>query len=204
MRRFSCGLVLAASALAVATTATPNAVAATSKPLVIAVEAPITGPQASNGVDIVREVQLAVKQVNARGGVLGRKVVVVRGDDRGEPPPAVATAKRVIARKPIAVVGPYNSSVGLANLSRYRRAKVVPLWLTSDDATQGSGITLQPMNSQIAPVESEYLLSRNVTKVAMLVDDTPDGAFTIGMATRLRTQLEAKGVAVTWTSLVET
>jgi len=172
-------------------------------PIRIAVEAPITGPQASNGVDILRGVRLAVRQANARGGVLGRRVVLVQGDDRGDASRAKPTARKVIARQPVAVIGPYNSSVGLENLSLYRRAKVVPLWMTSSDDTQGAGITLQPMNSQIAPVESAYVKEQGAKKVAMLVDDTANGAFTKGMATRLRKRLRADGVAVTWISVKE-
>jgi branched-chain amino acid transport system substrate-binding protein len=189
-------------ALLVALVAAPAASAA--PPIAIAVEAPISGPQASNGRDILRGVQLAVRQVNARGGLLGRRVVLVRGDDRGDASRAAATARKVIARRPVAVIGPYNSSVGLANLSLYRRAKVLPLWMTSSDDTRGPGITLQPMNSQIAPVESAYVTGRHAKKVAMLVDDTADGAFTKGMAVRLRKRLRAEGVAVTWVSVKET
>ena len=96
---------------------------------------------------------------------------------------AKPTARKVIARDPVAVIGPYNSSVGLENLPLYRRAKVVPLWMTSSDETQGAGITLQPMNSQIAPVEAAYVKRQGAKKVAMLVDDTANGAFTKGMAT---------------------
>lgn len=172
-------------------------------PLTIAVEAPISGPQSSNGVDILRGVKLAVRQANAHGGVLGRRVVLVQGDDRGDASRAQATARSVIARRPVAVIGPYNSSVGLANLPLYRRARVFPLWLTSSDDTAGAGITLQPMNSQIAPVEAEYVQDQGWRRVAMLVDDTADGAFTRGMATRLRSRLQAAGVTVTWTSVKE-
>src|SRR3954468_19136747 len=113
-------LSVVGSALLVALAAAPAAFAA--PPITIAVEAPISGPQASNGVDILRGAQLAVRQVNARGGLLGRRVVLVRGDDRGDASRAKATARKVIARHPVAVIGPYNSSVGLANLSLYRRA----------------------------------------------------------------------------------
>jgi branched-chain amino acid transport system substrate-binding protein len=202
MPRSLSSLVLTGLALAlvVAPTATAKKPAA---PLVIAVEAPITGPQSSNGVDILRGAQLAVRQANASGGVLGRRVVLVRGDDKGQASRAKATARKVIARKPVAVIGPYNSSVGLENLPLYRSAKVVPLWMTSSDDTQGRGITLQPMNSQIAPVESAYATQRGAKNVAMLVDDTANGAFTKGMASRLRKRLQAAGVAVTWISLKE-
>lgn len=193
------GLALVALAAAPAASAKKPAPA----PITIAVEAPISGPQLSNGVDILRGVQLAVRQANAGGGVLGRRVVLVKGDDRGDAARAKPTARKVIARKPVAVIGPYNSSVGLENLPLYRGAKVLPLWMTSSDDTQGVGITLQPMNSQIAPVESAYVRQQGAKKVAMLVDDTANGAFTTGMASRLRTRLQADGVAVTWTSVKE-
>jgi branched-chain amino acid transport system substrate-binding protein len=193
--------VLAGLAL-LALVAAPAASAKT-QPIVIAVEAPISGPQSSNGVDILRGAQLAVRQVNRRGGVLGRRVVLVKGDDRGDASRAAGTARKVIARHPVAVIGPYNSSVGLVNLPLYRAAKVLPLWMTSSDDTQGAGITLQPMNSQIAPAEARYVRKQGAKKVAMLVDDTPNGAFTTGMATRLRARLQARGVTVTWTSVKE-
>ena len=43
--------------------------------IVIALEAPLTGAQTSNGQDMLRGVQLAVEEVNRAGGVLGRPVV---------------------------------------------------------------------------------------------------------------------------------
>jgi len=195
--------VFAAGLALVALVAAPAASAKQPAPIAIAVEAPISGPQSSNGVDILRGVQLAVKQANKAGGVLGRRVVLVKGDDRGDAKRAKPTARKVIARKPVAVIGPYNSSVGLENLPLYRSAKVLPLWMTSSDDTQGAGITLQPMNSQIAPVESNYVKQQGAKKVAMLVDDTANGAFTEGMASRLRKRLQADGVAVTWISVEE-
>lgn len=174
-----------------------------SDPLLVAVEGPQSGGQASNGLDQLRGVQLAVRQVNAHGGVLGRRVSIVRVDDRGSAGRARTVARAVIARGVGFVIGPYNSSVGLRNLSLYRRASVLPIWMTSSDATRGAGATVQPMNSQIAPIEQRYVGSLGARRVAMLVDDTPNGAFTQGMAKRLRRALEAGGTTVTWTSVVE-
>ena len=174
-----------------------------SPPLVIAVESPQSGGQASNGLDQLRGAELAVREVNARGGVLGRQVKIYRADDRGDKANAAATARRVVARGIHFVVGPYNSSVGLVALPIYRTNGVLPVWNTSRDATAGSGVTVQPMNSQIAPIESRYVLRGAPRRVAMLVDDTPNGAFTAGMAARLAKTLRAKGVIVTRISLVE-
>jgi ABC-type branched-subunit amino acid transport system substrate-binding protein len=174
-------------------------------PLLIAVEGPQSGSQAPNGLDQLRGVRLAVAQLNAHGGLRdGRRVAVFAADDRGDAATAKAVARRIIRRGIRFVIGPYNSSVGIANLSLYRRSHVLPLWMTSRDETAGAGATVQPMNTQIAPVEEAYLKRLGVHRVAMLVDDTANGAFTKGMADRLRAALERDGASVTWTSIQET
>jgi branched-chain amino acid transport system substrate-binding protein len=177
----------------------------TAAPLLLAVEGPQTGEQAANGIDQLRGVRLAVRQLNAQGGLWdGRKVAIFPADDKGDAANAKGVARQVIGRGIRFVIGPYNSSVGIANLPLYRRNHVLPLWMTSRDETRGRGATVQPMNTQIAPVEERYVKHVGARHVAMLVDDTPNGAFTKGMADRLRAALKPDGVSVTWTSVRET
>jgi branched-chain amino acid transport system substrate-binding protein len=176
-----------------------------SSPLLIAVEGPQSGEQATNGLDQLRGVRLAVRQLNAQGGLWdGRKVAVFPVDDKGDAAEAKRVARQVVAKRIGFLIGPYNSSVGIANLGFYRRNHVLPLWMTSRDETAGAGATVQPMNTQIAPVEAAYLSRLPAKRVAMLVDDTTNGAFTEGMANRLRRVLLRDGVAVTWISVRET
>jgi branched-chain amino acid transport system substrate-binding protein len=177
----------------------------TPPPLLIAVEGPQSGEQAANGLDQLRGVRLAVSQLNARGGLRdGRRVLVFPVDDKADAANAKAVARRVIAKGIHFVIGPYNSSVGIANLGLYRRNHVLPLWMTSRDETAGVGATVQPMNTQIAPVEERYVKRIGAKRVVMLVDDTPNGAFTKGMATRLRAALLGVGTSVTSISIQET
>jgi branched-chain amino acid transport system substrate-binding protein len=174
-------------------------------PLVIAVEGPQSGAQAANGLDQLRGVQLAVRQLDAHGGLWnGRKVLVYAADDKGEAADAQAVARGVIAKGIHFLIGPYNSSVGLANLGLYRSNHVLPLWMTSSDETAGVGVTVQPMNTQIAPIEARYVTHIGAKHVAMLVDDTANGAFTKATAERLRSALLRQGATVTWTSIQET
>jgi branched-chain amino acid transport system substrate-binding protein len=174
-------------------------------PLMIAVEGPQSGEQAPNGLDQLRGVRLAVSQLDAHGGLWdGRKVLVYTADDKGEAADAQAVARAVIAKGIHFLIGPYNSSVGLANLGLYRSNHVLPLWMTSSDETAGLGVTVQPMNTQIAPIEARYVKRIGAKHVAMLVDDTANGAFTKGTAERLRSALLRKGASVTWTSIQET
>lgn len=194
---------LGAAALLIAVGGGEAAPPPSSEPLVIAVEGPQSGGQSSNGLDQLRGVQLAVRQVNARGGVLDRPVRIVKADDGGSAKRAKPVARAVIRQDIGFVIGPYNSSVGLQNLSLYRRNRVLPVWMTSSDETEGAGATVQPMNSQIAPIEQRYLSALPARRVTMLVDDTPNGAFTEGMARRLQAALQRVGTTVTWISLVE-
>ena len=159
----------------------------------VALEGPLTGEQASNGLDMLRGVQLAVSEVNARGGVMGRRVKLIEADDRADPERAELVARSVYDQGAVAVIGPYNSSVGLKNLPLYTSLKVVPFHLTSTDDTTGLGLTIQPKNSQISPTEVSYIAALKPATVVMLIDPS---AYTQSMADRLETGLAAHGVIV--------
>ena len=192
----ACVLTLSAGVSTVAISAAQAAPA----PLVIAVEAPLTGAQASNGIDMARGVQLAVDQINASGGIKGRKITLIKLDDKADPTLALSMVTAAQKAGAVAVVGPYNSSVGLINLPKYIAAGITPVQMTSTDQTTGMGVTIQPKNSQISPVEVAYITGQKVKKVAMLVDPSD---YTQGMADRTRTALTAAGISVTTTPITE-
>ncbi|HZQ01519.1 MAG TPA: ABC transporter substrate-binding protein [Reyranella sp.] len=59
--------------------------------------------------------ELAVEQVNASGGVLGRKIEIVSRDDNGNPADAVRAAEELLTREKVAfLIGTFPSNVGLA------------------------------------------------------------------------------------------
>lgn len=162
-------------------------------PIVIAVEAPLSGSQSANGKDMLRGVKLAVAEVNAAGGVLGRTVQIARINDRADANYAEASVTKAAAAKAVAVIGPYNSSVGVVNLGSYMDAGIVPMRMTSADQTQGFGATTQPMVKQTSPVEVPYLASIAKTRVTMLVDPS---AYTTTVANKTASGLRKQGIDV--------
>lgn len=106
-------------------------------PIVIGLEAPLTGDQRGNGRDMWRGAKLAVKELNREGGILGRRVKLVRADDSADPDRALAVARKLNRIDADAVIGPYNSGVGLVNLPYYLSKKILPFHLTSTDETSG-------------------------------------------------------------------
>jgi len=69
--------------------------------------------------------QLALEEVNAAGGVLGRRIEIVSRDDNGNPGDAVRAAEELLARENVSfLMGTFASNVGLAvaDLARQRKA----------------------------------------------------------------------------------
>src|SRR6267378_2013620 len=70
--------------------------------------APFTGPYR-------QAIEMAVEEVNAKGGVLGRKVEVLFRDDKGQPAEAQKHAQELVASEKVALIsGTFLSNVGLA------------------------------------------------------------------------------------------
>jgi branched-chain amino acid transport system substrate-binding protein len=72
--------------------------------------------------------ELALEEINASGGVLGRKLELVTRDDGGNPGDAVRVAEELISREKVTVLmGTFASNVGLAvsNLAAQRKVLFV-------------------------------------------------------------------------------
>jgi ABC-type branched-subunit amino acid transport system substrate-binding protein len=192
------GALLAASAFA--GPAVAGGPSSSSAPIVVAVDMPLSGPQRANGRDMLRGVRLAARQANASGGVLGRRIKVVPVDDQANPDLAASVVDEAADAGAVAVIGPYNSAVGVINLPLYLDSGIVPVHMTSSNATDGLGITVQPKDDQLAPSEVAYVQSSGASSVAMLVDPSE---FTQDMADRLADSLRADGVAVTEIPIAE-
>jgi branched-chain amino acid transport system substrate-binding protein len=81
----------------------------------IGVFGPLTGDAAAFGQSERQGVELALKQWNAKGGVLGQKVVAVYGDDAGKPEQAVSVAQRLTTQDGVVVLlGSISSPATLA------------------------------------------------------------------------------------------
>jgi len=173
--------------------AVEGAAAATTQPKagVIAVDGPMTGEQASTGTDMAKGAQLAVDQINAAGGVDGVKLTLVKVDDKATAAAGLTAARKAIAAHAFAVVGPYNSAVGVVNLPVYKKAGLPIVRLTSSVKTEGFGVTTQPMDTQVAPVELNEITSvLHATRPAIIYDTS---TFTAGVANQVKAGLAKAG-----------
>jgi branched-chain amino acid transport system substrate-binding protein len=74
-----------------------------------------TGPAAFGGQSIKMGAEIAIDEINAKGGVLGKPLRFVQYDDAGAPPRGVDNTRRIaLADKCIAILGGYHSTVAVA------------------------------------------------------------------------------------------
>ena len=70
--------------------------------------------------------ELALEEVNARGGVLGRKLEIISRDDNGNPGDAVRVAEELLAREHVSLLmGTFASHVGLAVADFARQKQIL-------------------------------------------------------------------------------
>lgn len=79
----------------------------------IGVPVPLSGSYRQAGNDILDGARLAVEQINAAGGVLGKKLELVQQDDACNPDEGAKAATQLVAAGVAAVAGGYCSSAAL-------------------------------------------------------------------------------------------
>src|SRR4051794_40798549 len=81
----------------------------------IGVTQPLTGAVAAAGNYVVQGAKVAESQINAAGGVLGKKIELVVEDNKSNPTEAVATVEKLIVRDKVPVIiGAWSSTFTLA------------------------------------------------------------------------------------------
>jgi branched-chain amino acid transport system substrate-binding protein len=96
---------------------------------------PLTGDSAPIGSGMVHAFQMAVDEANAEGGVLGRRVELVTGDDACDPGTAVVQANELVAKGITASVGGLCSAATVPTLKVFRAAGV-PMIIPGANSTE--------------------------------------------------------------------
>jgi len=98
---------------------------AAEEPIKIGFIGPFTGPAAYNGGDMKKGAEIAVEEINARGGIGGKEIKLIYGDTESKPSEGVSVVKKLITRdKVLMVTGGYHSSVNIATSEVCERSKV--------------------------------------------------------------------------------
>jgi branched-chain amino acid transport system substrate-binding protein len=162
----------------------------------IGLGAPLSGPDAVFGTELRNGVEQAVADLNAKGGVLGEKLTIVAGDDKGDLKQGIAIANRFVAEKISFVVGHFYSSITLAASDIYANHSILDITpsATNPQITE-RGLDLMfrtcGRDDQQSTVAAQFLAAQKGKRIAILYDNTASGK---GLADALRSQLAKAGI----------
>lgn len=115
------------------------AFAASAQDIKVGLVAALTGPSAQSGEAITRGLTIAIDELNAKGGIMGRKVVLVRRDDESSPPKGLAAARELISNEKVAALfGGIDSPVSLAIIPVVNKEKIpfMGVWAAATNITK--------------------------------------------------------------------
>lgn len=105
----------------------------------IAVAGPMTGDSAQYGESMKLGVDMAVDEINAKGGILGKNIQVSYEDDKGNPGEAVNVAQRISSdNNTVAVIGHFLTSCTLAASPVYQKVGLPEMAVASTNAAATS------------------------------------------------------------------
>ncbi|AGY59905.1 branched-chain amino acid ABC transporter substrate-binding protein [Gloeobacter kilaueensis] len=166
----------------------------------IAVAAPLSGDQAVQGEYMLKAVQLAVDEVNKKGGIKGKTVEIVTGDDQAKPLDATSVARKLASTDGVyGVIGHFNSGCSIPASSIYSQSNLVMITPGSTNPTlteQGlkNIYRIVGRDDQQGSVDGDFALKKlKALRIAILHDKTPYGQ---GLAAFFRDTVEKGGAEV--------
>lgn len=175
-RRYGLLAAAAVPALAALTGCTANA-AADDVPYRIGLISSQTGPGSQLGVGELQAAKLAVKQINADGGVDGKKLELITADDQSNPSQAVLQARKMLGRVD-AFVGPSTSGPCKAIGPLAESAEVVDYCLSPGLKPEPGGwqwsasVSTHDLTSRLI----DYWKSEGITRIGLLTQTDSSGA----------------------------
>jgi len=136
-----------------------------------------SGPEAKIGKAGKLAAELAVRQINSMGGILGRPVKLITGDTESSPSVALRQARQLVENDhALALIGPSATAAGLAVKAYTEKRQVPVIMTTADDAVLAGGragssawtFTIAPRTAAAVEKICEYLRGKNIKKIGVL------------------------------------
>ena len=188
------------AAATLASIGTSTVYAQESKPC-IGFSGAMTGPAAFGATAMQMGAEVAMDEINAKGGVLGQKLSLVMYDDAGAPPKGVDNVRRIaLADKCIALLGGYHSGVALAQREPIEQIGIPYVGVMAagtkiiehENGTNNWMFRVSAKDRWVAAYLTDVALARAPTKkVAVFYENTGWGN---GAAPDVKAALEAKGM----------
>jgi branched-chain amino acid transport system substrate-binding protein len=168
--------------------------------ITIAMVGPVSGANAAFGEQMQRGAEEAVKAINAKGGVMGKKFNLLIGDDACDPKQAVSVANQMAGKKVVAIIGHFCSGSSIPASNVYNEEgmlQITPASTNPQFTERGLNNVFRTCgrDDQQGKVGAAYIAKTFKGKPIAVVDDK--SAYGKGLADEARKNLKALGVTVT-------
>ena len=162
--------------------------------------AAMSGQSAKSGEAIVRGLSLAVDEINAKGGVLGKKIELLVRDDESNPAKGVIAARELVQReKVVALFGGLDTPVSIAIVPFVNGAKVpfMGVWaagtpITRNGAAENYAFRVSAVDEIVDIALVDYAVKKyGAKKPGMILINNPWGE---SNEKGLKAALEAKKI----------
>ncbi|RJL36109.1 branched-chain amino acid ABC transporter substrate-binding protein [Bailinhaonella thermotolerans] len=148
-----------------------------SSPIVLGMLVPRSGGEAAIGPYMTNAAQLAVDEINAKGGVLGRKLELRPEDDACDPKTATAAANKLVSSGVHVSVGGYCSGATLPTLPVFGKANVpmiIPAANSQElvDQRQKHVFLINGTGTQQTDAAVAFMTKKGAKNVAVMHDNT--------------------------------
>ncbi|WP_163027533.1 branched-chain amino acid ABC transporter substrate-binding protein, partial [Pseudomonas viridiflava] len=165
----------------------------------IGIAGPKTGPVAEYGTMQFNGAKMAIEQINAKGGVDGKKLEAVEYDDACDPKQAVAVANKVVNDGVKYVIGHLCSSSAQPASDVYEDEGIImvtPAATSPDITSRGYKLVFRTigLDSAQGPAAGNYIADVAKPKIVAVIHDKQQ--YGEGIASAVKKTLEDKGVKV--------
>jgi branched-chain amino acid transport system substrate-binding protein len=165
--------------------------------VLIGVAGPMTGSEAAFGEQFKRGSAKAAEDINAKGGVLGQKLVVTLGDDACDPKQAVAVANDMAAKKVPFVAGHFCSSSSIPASDVYAETGILQISPASTNPTlteRGLPNVFRSCgrDDNQGRVAAEYVADKMKGKTVAIIHDK--SGYGKGLAEQFKKNLNDRGI----------
>ena len=194
-------MVLAAALLTVPLAGCGNTPGGSGDEIVIGGLAPLTGSVAQYGVAVDNAVKLAVDDINAKGGILGKTIKYISYDEKGDPTEATNAYIRLVDQdKIVALIGDVTSAPCEAVAQQAARDKlpmITPSGTSEAITTYGENVFracfIDPYQGQLM---ASYASKKLNAKTAAILFDNGD-PYSSGIADAFEAAAKALGMTIT-------
>lgn len=200
-KRILFGAVSLAMACALFAGCSKGAGEANSNEIKIGMITPLTGPVATFGVSAKEGAQLAVKEINDKGGINGKKIKLVVEDDEADQTKSVNAYNTLVDNeKVVAMLGPVTSGATLAvvpNATQNKMPLLTPTATEPNVTKVGGEYTFRAcyLDSYQGETLAKYAKEINKKNAAVLYNVGSD--YSKGIAESFKKQFESDGGKVT-------